>query len=58
MKRLLVLALVVIWPAQALSAGPRLVPRALAFSRDGQTLAAGCAAGKTGELILWDVASR
>ena len=39
------LALVVTWPAQALCGEPRLVPRALAFSRDGQSLAAGCAAG-------------
>jgi WD40 repeat protein len=37
---------------------PRPVPRALAFAPDGRTLAVGCAAGKAGELALWDVAAR
>jgi WD40 repeat protein len=56
MKHLLVLALLMGCPAQALRAEPHVVPRALAFSRDGRTLAAGCAVGKAGELTLWDVA--
>jgi WD40 repeat protein len=58
MKRLLVLALVVGCSAQGLCAEPRLVPRALAFSRDGRMLAAGCAASKAGELTMWDVVTR
>jgi WD40 repeat protein len=58
MKRLLALVLLVGCPEQALRAQPRLVPRALAFSHDGQMLAASCAAAKAGELILWDVVLR
>jgi WD40 repeat protein len=58
MKRLFVFALLVGFPAEGQCAEPRLVPRALAFSRDGRLLAAGCAAGKAGELTLWDVVRR
>jgi WD40 repeat protein len=58
MKRLLVFALVVGCPAPALRAESRPVPRALAFSGDGRMLAAGAAAGKAGELTLWDVVLR
>jgi WD40 repeat protein len=58
MKRVLVFVILVGCPAQVLCAEPRVVPRALVFSRDGRMLAAGCAVGKGGELTLWDVALR
>ncbi len=56
MKRTLVLALLVGCPVPARPADPGGFPRALAFSRDGRTLAAGYAAGKAGAVTLWDAA--
>jgi WD40 repeat protein len=58
MKRLFVLALLLGCPVQTLHGQSLPVPRALAFSRDGKVLAAGCAVGNSGELNSWDVVHR
>jgi WD40 repeat protein len=60
MKRTAAIAFLLAWPALCLPADPAPMssPKAVAFSPDGKTLAAGCAAGKVGELVLWDVTTR
>jgi WD40 repeat protein len=59
-KHSAVIAVILAWPALCLpgDSAPRPIPRAIAFSPDGQTLAAGSVAGNMGAVTLWDVSTR